>query len=145
MPPHMSQQAGLSVCSIKPHHPLQQPGHSCRSLLSRSFHGGRSETSEPPVGSDKMADRGESTATKAEPAPPEGWTIQLSLLLTCTIPGSPTSLRVLGPMETTDIRRCGTETEQQHLSHSVLGSPVSSSSPSLPSWTASQKVKQTHH
>lgn len=134
MPPHISWRAGLSVCSIKSHHPLQQPGRSYRGLLSRSSRGGRSETSEPLGGSDKMADHGENKMTRVEPAALEEWMTQLSLLLSRTSPGSLTLLQDLDPMETTDIRQCGTEIEQQHLSHSLLGSSVSSLSPFLLSW-----------
>lgn len=127
-PPHIFRWAGWSVCSIKSHHPLQPPGHSYRSFLSRSSRGGRSGTSAPPGGSDKMADRGGSRMTGVEPAALEEWMTPPPLLLWCTSPGSPTSLQDLVPTETTGSRQCGTETERRHLSHSSLCSPVSSSS-----------------
>lgn len=56
--PHSSQWAGWSVCSMKSLYPPQSRGRSCRSLLSRSSHGGRSETSELLGGFDKTADHG---------------------------------------------------------------------------------------
>lgn len=117
-PPHISRWAGWSVCSIKSHYPPQPPGHSYRTLPSRSSRGGRSGTSEPPAGFDKMADRGGSRMTGVEPAALEERMTPLSLPLWCTSPGSPTSPQDLVPMETTG-------------SHSSLCSPASSSSPFL--------------
>lgn len=126
-PPHISQWAGWSVCSIKSHYPLQRLGRSCRSPLSRSSHGGRSGTSEPPWESDKTADRGGSRTMGVEPALEEWMTLPL-LLLWCTSLGSPTLSWDLVPMETTGSRQCGPETEQRRHARSSPCSPVSSSS-----------------
>lgn len=126
-PPHISQWAGWSVCSIKSRYPPQLPVHSYMGPLSRSSHDEKSGTSVPPAGSDKTADHGGSRTTEIEPAAPEVWMAWPSLLLWCTSPGSPTSLQYLVPMETTGNRQCGTETQQRHLAHSSLCWPVSSS------------------
>lgn len=125
--PHISRWAGWSVCSIKAHYPLQPPGHSNRTLLSRSSRAERSGTSEPPAEFDKTAGRGGSRMTGVVHTALEEWMTPLSPLLWCTSPGSPTSPQDLVPMETTGSRQCGTETEQRHLSHSSFCLLASSS------------------
>lgn len=127
IPPHISQWAGWSVCSIKIQYPLQPPGCSNRTLPSRSSRAGRSGTSGPPAGFDKKAGRGGSRMTGVVHAALEEWMTPLSQLLRYTSPGSPPSPQDLVPMETTGSRQCGTETEQRHLARSSLCSTASSS------------------
>lgn len=133
-PPHISLWVGWRVCSITFHYPPLPPCCSYRSHLSRSSRGGRSETSEPPAGFDRTADCGGSRMMGGGPAALEEWSSPVSTLLWRTSPGSPTSPQDLFPMETTGSQRCGTETEQQHLSHSSPCLPAFFSPPCLPSW-----------
>lgn len=143
-PPHISHWAGWSVCTVKSLYPLQRLGRSHRILRSRSSRGGRSETSELLGEFDKMAARSGSKMTKFELAALEEWMTLLVALLGCTSPDSPTSLRDPVPMETTCSRQCGTETEQQHLSHSLLCLSVSSSALCLFSLLTCTKTTERH-
>lgn len=134
MPPHIPQSAGWSVCSRKSLYPLQHPVHSCQTLQSRSYRGARSGTSVLLVEFDKMAAHDGNWTTEMEAAAPEEQMNLLLSLLWCKTPGSPTSPEGPVPMETTGNQQCGTETEQQHLSHSSLCLLAFSSSLFLLSW-----------
>jgi len=131
MLPHISRWVGWSVCSTQSHHPLQPPGCSYRSRLSRSSRVGRSETSELPGGFDMTADRGGNKTMAVESPALEESMSQLLRLLQRTSPRSLTSLQDPVPMETTGSRQFGTETEQRHLSRFWPCSSVSSSLPFL--------------
>lgn len=131
---HICHWAGLSVCSLGPHQPLQLCGHSYRNPLSKSSRGERSETSEPPGGSGKMADRGGNRMTEAGHAALEERMTRLVLLVWRTSLGWPTSIRGLDPRGTTDSRQCGAQRELLHLCRSSLCSSACASSLCLLSW-----------